>query len=216
MYQIRGNTFADMAFTIARELHLRRQTDRGFGMLAKRQVAACMPDEHRLQGTAASHLYFPHLQGPTEEGFQQELDNSLSEVIRFFNVKEAELISKCQALQLELYSLEKIPNSIPPGQSRDVHSGATTPTGAATPTGSYLGTGTLQNLLGAGARLGLTTPRISGSGLRVAAMMGSEGMGMSPSVMNLAEMASHKASQHAARCQLLTMSAISSFKHTTG
>lgn len=103
------------------------------------------------------------------------MDASLAEVIRFFNVKEAEFISKCQALQLELYTLERIPANAG-GQS-----GAATPSGAQTPTGGSPG----QSLLGAvGARI----QRVSGSG--AARLLGD--ITPSPSMLNLADMSQSK------------------------
>lgn len=41
-------------------------------------------------------------QGPTEEGFQRELDAQLAETLRFFSVKEDDILSKLAALQHEI------------------------------------------------------------------------------------------------------------------
>ncbi|KAG2437638.1 hypothetical protein HYH02_011277 [Chlamydomonas schloesseri] len=49
-------------------------------------------------------------QGPTEEGFQRELDAQLAATLSFFAVKEADLLAKVSALELDIQSLEKIPN----------------------------------------------------------------------------------------------------------
>nr|BBC28486.1 low-affinity phosphate transporter [Eudorina sp. NIES-3984]BBC28497.1 low-affinity phosphate transporter [Eudorina sp. 2006-703-Eu-15] len=49
-------------------------------------------------------------QGPTEEGFQRELDAQLAAILSFFAVKEAELLAKVSELELDVQSLEKIPN----------------------------------------------------------------------------------------------------------
>nr|ADI46909.1 PTC1m [Volvox carteri f. nagariensis] len=49
-------------------------------------------------------------QGISEEGFQRELDSQLAAIVTFFALKEAELLAKVSELELDVQSLEKIPN----------------------------------------------------------------------------------------------------------
>ncbi|GLC41066.1 hypothetical protein PLESTB_000947200 [Pleodorina starrii] len=46
----------------------------------------------------------------SEDGFQRELDAQLASILSFFAVKEAELLAKVSELELDVQSLEKIPN----------------------------------------------------------------------------------------------------------
>ncbi|PNH00354.1 putative transporter C3B8.04c, partial [Tetrabaena socialis] len=54
----------------------------------------------------------PLLAGPTEEGFQLELDSQLTSTLQFLAVKEAELLARVSELEVDLQSLEKIPSRV--------------------------------------------------------------------------------------------------------
>ncbi|GFR50479.1 hypothetical protein Agub_g12739 [Astrephomene gubernaculifera] len=87
----------------------------------KKYIYALAKKEADLQAggqlTDEENLYSPLLQdatraeqGPTEEGFQRELDVQLAAILSFFAVKEADLLAKVSELELDVQSLEKIPN----------------------------------------------------------------------------------------------------------
>nr|BCL66194.1 low-affinity phosphate transporter [Volvox reticuliferus] len=81
--------------------------------LAKReadlQAGGHLPDDDGLHTPLVTEVSRSGL-GVSEEGFQRELDAQLAAILSFFAVKEAELLAKVSELELDVQSLEKIPN----------------------------------------------------------------------------------------------------------
>ncbi|KAG2486184.1 hypothetical protein HYH03_015147 [Edaphochlamys debaryana] len=103
--------------------------------------------------------------GPTEEGFQRELDSQLAALLGFFAVKEADLLAKVSELELEVQSMEKIPNRNEASNLVRARGGGSAASGTPSPGAS---------------------PRASAAGAALSALSGL--LAASPSTMDLARM----------------------------